>query len=247
MSLLRHFKNTLRRLLSATGYEIYRRPHLPKGTDAFESIRSHWPQWRPRVIFDVGANVGQTVGRLRSLFPAATIHSFEPVPSTFAELQASTQGYANVQCHAFALADHAGETWIQLHESSDQNSLVPELSRTTGVNSPKVRLKLDTLAAFCERNDITHIDLLKIDVEGFEMAVLQGASPLLETGAIDYIVVEAGLMPDNPRFTPLPELIDRLRPHGFWLIGVYEQYGSRYSQSAEFCNALFALEKHLSH
>ncbi len=246
MLLSRHLKNAFRRVLSATGYEIYRRPHLPKGADAFESLRSHWPQWRPRVIFDVGANVGQTVARLRPLFPAATIHSFEPVPATFTALQTKTRGDANVHCHALALADRAGETWIQLHESSDQNSLVPELSGTTGANGPKVRLELDTLAAFCARNGITRIDLLKIDVEGFEMAVLQGAAPLLAAGAIDYLVIEAGLMPGNPRFTPLPELIDRLRPHGFWLIGVYEQYGSHYSQSAEFCNALFALEKHLT-
>ncbi len=246
MLLSRHFKNAFRRALSATGYEIYRRPHLPKGADAFESLRSHWPQWRPRVIFDVGANVGQTVARLRPLFPSATIHSFEPVPSTFATLKTKMRGDTNVHCHALALADHAGETWIQLHESSDQNSLVPELVGTTGVSSQKARLELDTAADFCARHGITHIDLLKIDVEGFEMAVLQGAAPLLKTGVIDYIVVEAGLMPGNPRFTPLPELIDRLRPHGFWLIGVYEQYGCRYSQSAEFCNALFALEKHLT-
>ncbi|MFA6286240.1 MAG: FkbM family methyltransferase [Opitutaceae bacterium] len=246
MLLSRHLKNAFRRVLSSAGYEIYRRPHLPKGTDAFESLRSHWPQWRPRVIFDVGANVGQTVERLRPLFPSATIHSFEPVPATFAALKTKTCGDIKVHCHALALADHAGETWIQLHESSDQNSLVPSLVGTTGASGPKVRLELDTLAAFCARQGITRIDLLKIDVEGFEMAVLQGAAPLLAAGAIDYIVVEAGLMPGNPRFTPLPELIDRLRPHGFWLIGVYEQYGCRYTQTAEFCNALFALEKHLT-
>lgn len=246
MSFLRQLKNSVKRLIAAGGYEIYKRPYLPKGTDAFESLRAHWPQWRPRVIFDVGANEGQSIDRLLPLFPTATIYSFEPVPATFEKLQSRMCSNANVRCHALALTDHVGEAWIQPHACSDHNSLVPELNGDTRFAYPKVRLELDTAADFCSRHGIAHIDLLKIDVEGFELAVLQGAAPLLEAAKIDYIMVEAGLMPGNKRFTPLPDLIDRLRPCGFWLIGVYEQYGCHYSQSAEFCNALFALEKHLT-
>ncbi len=78
MKFTRQLKNAFKHLLAASGYEIYKRPYLPKGTDVFESLRAHWPQWQPRVIFDVGANVGQTIGRLRPLFPAAEIHAFEP-------------------------------------------------------------------------------------------------------------------------------------------------------------------------
>ncbi len=145
-----------------------------------------------------------------------------------------------------ALADQDGETLMQLHESSEQNSIIPALRGTAGSSTEEVRITLETAAGFCTRHDITHIDLLKIDVEGFELAVLQGAESRLAAGAVDFIVVEAGLMPGNPRFTPLPALIEHLRPHGFWLVGVYEQFGYRYDQGAEFCNALFALEKHLT-
>lgn len=242
----RHFKNLFKRLLASRGYEIYRRPYLPKGADAFESLRAHWPRWQPSVIFDVGANVGQTVGRLHPLFPTATIHAFEPVPATFEALQRKLHGLPHVHCHALALADRSGETWVQLHESSEQNSLTPALHGAPGTGGPAVKLTHETAAAFCARHRITHIDLLKIDVEGFELPVLQGASPLLAAGAIDYLVLEAGLMPGNPRFTPIADLVAHLRPHGFWLIGVYEQFGNRYDQTAEFCNVLFALEKHLT-
>lgn len=69
MNPARYLKDALKRALAAYGSEIYRRPSLPKGTDVFESLRAHWPNWQPRTIFDVGANVGQTVGRLRPLFP----------------------------------------------------------------------------------------------------------------------------------------------------------------------------------
>jgi FkbM family methyltransferase len=242
----RFCKDSIKHALAAGGYEIYRRPYLPKGADAFESLRAHWPDWRPGMIFDVGANVGQTIQRLRPLFPLAEIHSFEPVPSTYAQLRTNTLHDPRVHCHELALADRAGELWVPLSESSDQNSLVPALHGTGRSQGPTVRLALETAAQFCAQHNIRHIDLLKIDVEGFELSVLRGAAPLLDAKAVDFLVVEAGLMPGNPRFTPLPVLIDSLRPYGFWLVGVYEQFGLRYTQGAEFCNALFALEKHLT-
>jgi trans-aconitate methyltransferase len=55
------------------------------------------------VIFDVGANVGQTVDRLREYFPSARIEAFEPVSDIFETLQDNTTGLSNVHCHPFAL------------------------------------------------------------------------------------------------------------------------------------------------
>jgi FkbM family methyltransferase len=242
----RYAKNLLKRWLAKKGYEIFRRPYLPKGVDVFESLRAHWPQFQPTVIFDVGANVGQTVIRLRPYFPQATIHSFEPIPATFAALLANVGKDSRVQCHPLALADRAGETAVQLHGSSEHNSLSPALRGTPGTAGPVVSIALETAAGFCARQNISHIDLLKIDVEGFELEVFKGASPLFAAGAVDYIVAEAGLMPGHPRFTPLPAMIELLRPQGFWLVGVYEQFGSRYLETAECCNVLFAHERKLT-
>lgn len=240
---MRFLKDKIREFLHRRGYELYRRPWLPKGTDAFESLRAEWEHWQPRVIFDVGANVGQTVKRLRPLFPTAQIHAFEPVPSTFAQLQANVRGDPLTQCHPLALAERAGTITIKINAKSELNSLSPALRDAADLNATEVALTLDTTAGFCARHGITHIDLLKIDVEGFELAVLEGTVPLFSVGAVDYIVAEAGLMPNNPRFTPLPAMIDFLLPHGFWLVGVYEQMGHHYRQGGEYCNALFTLKK----
>ena len=64
---MRLLKDLAKRLLRRWGYEIYRRPYLPKGVDVYESLRAHWPAWQPRIIFDVGANDGLIVTADKSL------------------------------------------------------------------------------------------------------------------------------------------------------------------------------------
>lgn len=132
--------------------------------------------------------------------------------STYSTLQSNMRGDSRVHCHAIALADHAGEIWVQLHGTSEHNSLNPALRGTHGTSGPSVRIATETAAGFCEQHAIAHIDLLKVDVEGFGLAVFHGAAPLLAAGAVDYFVVEAGLILGNPRFTRLELIVETLRP-----------------------------------
>ncbi len=246
MSMAAAFKRYLKRFLEARGYAVYKRPYLPKGADVFESLRAHWPSWQPQVIFDVGANVGQTVARLRPLFPNSEIYCFEPVPESYALLRGKVADDPLVHPHLLALAEQPGESWIHVHPSSDQSSLNPALLGPLSATRSRCRVQLDTVAGFCARNGIPRVGLLKVDVEGYELPVLRGAIPLFAANAVDFIVAEAGLPPSNPRFTPLTGLTELLEPNGFHLVGIYEQYGSRYCQTAEWCNAAFAHERHLT-
>jgi len=246
MALLSYGKRLMRRILDRWGYEVHRRPHVPKGMDVFQSLKSHWYDWRPTVIFDVGANVGQSVARIRPLYPRARIFSFEPVPATCEQLRKNVSGDSLVEVFALALADRAGEAMIQVHGASDQSSLSPGLLADAASFQSQVAVPLQTADAFCAQHGIDRIGILKVDVEGFELEVLRGARELLVRGAVDFMVLEAGLIPGNPRFTPLSALNDFLMPYGFVLIGIYEQHGMRYPQSAEFCNTLFAHQRHLT-
>jgi FkbM family methyltransferase len=246
VSLASTLKQSLRRVLERRGYEVYKRPHLPKGADAFLSLRSHWPDFQPARIFDVGANTGQTVGRLRPLFPDAHIDCFEPVPAALERLRAATAADPRVAVHPIGLSDRAGEAMIHLHDSVEQSSLSPGIAAQLPPDAKFLRVPLDTVDDHCRREGIARLGLLKIDVEGHERAVLQGASSLLAEGGVDFLVLEAGLGVPQPRFTPLSDLAALLQPQGYHLIGVYEQFGYRYCQTAEFCNALFAHERHLT-
>ena len=65
------------------------------------------------VIFDVGANVGQTAAGFREHFPGAEIHCFEPVPASFRALQSHTAGM-DIRCHQLAMSDTPGRVKVRL-------------------------------------------------------------------------------------------------------------------------------------
>ncbi len=232
----------VRSVLRRFGYELYRRPWLPKGTDAFESISAIWPSWSPAIAFDVGANVGQVSSELHRRFPRALIHAFEPIPDTFLQLTAAVADQPQIRPHRLGLADRTGELRLTPQSDSTLNSI-----HFTAANesSRGIAVSLTTLDEFCRSSQVTHVDLLKIDVEGAEMDVLRGATEMLSAGSVGLILAEAGLQAERSRFTPLADLAAYLRPHGYWLVGIYDQHGWTHFHAAEFCNALFAPESML--
>lgn len=242
--MLSFLKSSFRRALQARGYELYCRPWLPRGTDPWETMREFFPQWRPKTIFDVGANVGEVSLALAQYFPTAHIHAFEPVSATQQTLRRNLNAHPRITPHALAFGARAANIDIQLQKESTLNSLQVALNRDPSV--PTETIEVATLDQFCVDHSITRIDLLKSDTEGHELAVLAGAARLLEAGAIDALLIEAGLTRDLPRFTPLNELVDLLRARGYVLIGIFNQSGWTHQRAAEFCNALFVRQALLS-
>ena len=80
-----------------------------------------------------------------------------------------------------------------------------------------------SLDDFCSHHEIENIDYLKIDTEGYELQVLQGAERLLQSGMIRFIELEAGMNPDNDRHTPMELIKDHLEKRDYRLFGIYEQ------------------------
>ena len=150
---------------------------------------------RPNIslIIDVGANVGGWAKEAARTWPQAQIHAFEPAAETFAELAAATH-HLNVVSVNAALSDAPGEAI--LHSVTGESGLTSLYDRDLAVHGitmtagESVRLiRLDDYAA---ENDIDHIDFLKIDAEGHDLAVIKGAANLIQRGAIDLIQFEFG-------------------------------------------------------
>ncbi|MBA3848433.1 MAG: hypothetical protein C0502_00375 [Opitutus sp.] len=188
-----------------------------------------------RTIFDVGANVGQTIRHLRPFFPAAQIHAFEPVPQTFATLAASLSADRRVTLNPMALSDTPGEAQISTGRESVCNSL-----RVDRAGEPTVAVRVETLDRYCAARRIACIDILKIDVEGFEIAVLRGASRLLAEKRVRAIYAEVSFTPGDTGQTQFNDFADELTRHGFVFSGIYEGWRFRDRRyQLKFGNALF--------
>jgi FkbM family methyltransferase len=203
----------------------------------------------PKVIFDIGANVGQTVDFYQDLYPKAHVYSFEPIPSTFKRLKNHCIEMSNVSCFDLAFGEKEESQRIKI--LADANSVLNSLntdvqadltSSDEGYQSAEVKVK--KLDDFAKENKITHIDLLKIDTEGFEMPVLHGASKLLDSQSVSAIVCEAGFMRANTRNTYFGDINDFLEAKGYALFGIYEMGHLGFKVGRHYGNILYVSKKY---
>src|SRR6266481_3849718 len=146
------------------GIHATRMTSVPFGASPFIDLQGLIPDMG--LAFDVGGNIGQTVGNLREVFPHARIISFEPVPATFAELRANTRHDGNVQCVQAALGDSPGKALMTADPLNGQNTL----NTLAHPDAPTVSVPVMVLDDYCVDEGIDRIDLLKIDTEGYEMS-----------------------------------------------------------------------------
>lgn len=147
----------------------------------------------PKVLFDIGANRGEYTKALLNNFPDAQIHSFEPAEATYKTLQDNITAN-NVKLNNFGISDVISESVLYYDkENSGLASLYNRQLDYFGIGFSKSEtVKLDTLDHYCRENDISRIDLLKIDIEGNELNALKGAAELLAEKRIKAIQIEFG-------------------------------------------------------
>lgn len=191
---------------------------------------------RVGTIIDVGANTGQSAIRFRAAFPHARIISIEPVRETFDELKRRTEGL-DIESYRLALGAEPGLETIYLTPFSTTNSIVkPPDDEVRGVEEVEMTT-LDHLMEMCR---VETIDLLKIDVEGFDLQVLHGGQAALSSGRIRFVLTEVGLNPEESRHVLLDNVRDELSYYGFRVFGLYGQTLEWSGEKAlRFANAMF--------
>ncbi len=219
LKLMRRLRPLVERV---TGAHFYLR--LPRGIDQFSDIEVFLPRCRLDVIFDVGANTGQSARKYVNRFPASRVFCFEPGRESFRRLQAAFAGCDNVRAFRLALGAESGRQRL-VHAGSPTEYFVADASYRAHAQSPGDWEDVDmtTLDRFCADRGIAHIDYLKIDTEGCDLQVLRGARLLLEQQGVDLVEVEAGMNPDNSVHVPFRDLQAQLEEHGYRIFGVYEQ------------------------
>jgi FkbM family methyltransferase len=158
---------------------------------AMRRVHRHQPD--ARVLFDVGANFGGWALEAAAVWPQATIHCFEPAASVYERLQAATRGLS-VVCVPSGLSDTSGGSTLYAAPGHPGLSSVHDrdLSFHGLTMTDRENITLTTLDEYCHASSIDRIDLLKIDVEGHDLAVLQGGRKMLEARKVGAIQFEFG-------------------------------------------------------
>ena len=148
-----------------------------------------------KVIFDVGANIGEWSRLALSANDGIMLHCFEPSKHAFEKLM-SNNFPDNVCCNNFGLGSKKENKILYIFK---QGSGINSLYQRHGLESigllpqqEKEEVLIETLDNYCFAKDIEEIDFLKIDVEGHELAVLKGAINVLEKEKIKVIQFEYG-------------------------------------------------------
>jgi FkbM family methyltransferase len=180
-------------------------------------------------IFDVGANIGQSISLYRDKFPNCLITSFEPNPKTFSLLEKNWGCVPGITLEPIALTNYIGQALFYATRVPEASSLLQptdrmiELSSECKYDHVPISVPTMTLDHYCKINNIKNIDILKLDVQGSELSVLQGAENLLQEGNISLIyseVIFAETYNNQPRFIDIVSFLNKFN-YDIWDIGSF--------------------------
>ena len=145
---------------------------------------------RSPIIFDVGANKGQFAREALENSDGA-VYSFEPSQKTFKMMQGSID---NNRHHAFNIGLGKEQSIMKLYYDNVASGLASLTKRDLDLMNiyfnKSEDVKIDTIDNFCQKNNISKINLLKIDVEGHELDVLKGATKMFNN--VELVMFEFG-------------------------------------------------------
>jgi FkbM family methyltransferase len=135
------------------------------------------------VVLDVGAFRGEWAACAASVFPEATIHAFEPSSDSFS-LETRTHGKRVVLTNG-AVSSTVGTQTLSSPNRPMLNSIFQRDLSPLGIEmNDEDQVDVTTIDAFCVEHEVDQIDFLKIDAEGADLAVLEGATRVLADGKI---------------------------------------------------------------
>lgn len=201
-SSLSHYINAIERRL----YHLERKlilwntpaRHLKKGHletfELFDIIRSEG--FYPKVIYDIGGHIGTWTLLAKSVFPNAAIHIFEPLQVHIQELEKNLCDLKDIFIHQYALGNVNKETQINLSTRSDSSSILSithNMKKYFGqeqVGTEMIQIK--PAKQEIDSGVISPPDLIKIDVQGYEIEALKGFGDNLNSP--QYLIIEVSFI-----------------------------------------------------
>jgi FkbM family methyltransferase len=161
-------------------------------------------------VIDIGANVGATALALSQICHQGKVAAVEPMPRTFEFLQRNIAPCKNIAAFNFALGSKAGSVTMQGASCNLSGSFVADQYqiRHSGHTATSVEVKM--LDESFEQLSLDRLDFIKIDAEGFELEVLEGAQKVLDRQRPTVLLEMNHWCLNVFRHITIPEFRDRL-------------------------------------
>jgi FkbM family methyltransferase len=183
-------------------------------------------KFKPEIIFDGGANVGQYATEVVINCPNARIHCFEPVPGTFNLLKISLEKFPEqILPVPKGLSDENRRVFINLFEYDEHASIFSHNGITPDTRQ-QIEIEVIKGDDYLADTGIEKIDFLKLDIEGAEMKALKGFEKSLRAKKIRLIQFEYGYLNILTK-NLLVDYYDYLEPFGY-------KIGKLYPKKVEF-------------
>jgi len=194
-------------------------------------------------VVDVGANKGQFALVVRNCSPNARIVSFEPLEAPANKYLCVFKGDDKVRLCKVAIGSENSTKLIHVSKSDDSSSLLPITTTQSelfpGTEEARTEtIKVNVLEDHITADEVVSPSLLKIDVQGYELEVLNGSLRILN--CFDYIYVECSFVELYEGQAFASSIIDFLQNKNFALCGVYNM---SYDQSGKAIQADFLFKK----
>tara|TARA_Y100000816_G_scaffold291391_1_gene282602 strand:+ start:276 stop:1043 length:768 start_codon:yes stop_codon:yes gene_type:complete len=246
-----NIKKKIKNLFELFGLEIKRKNREIINL-SFDEIYKNKIRENP-VIFDVGANQGQSIERFKKIFAEPTIHAFEPIKDEYDKLLKKYCDQKNIILNNYAIGESNREqnlfvtaltgnsSFNKLNTNTKWLKTRSSQAKTTMANYTKAeeKVKIISLDNYCKDNNIYEIDLLKIDTQGFEDKVLAGCNQILKNNIIS--AIESEIMLDNvyDKYLSFSDLEKYLIPNNFRLVGLNTINNNLFSGIVFFADILY--------
>lgn len=219
-------RKVIKSFIHAVGFDLHRLS--PSSNPAFQLFKA-LNRFEVDLVLDVGANVGQFAAELRSVGYQGELVSFEPLSAAHHALSEAASRDSKWHVHARgAIGDHDGEIEINISGNSVSSSVLPmmeshssaaEGSAYVGAESVPIS-RLDSVALkYLEKS---RRPFLKIDAQGFEWQVLDGARAILPR--MQGVLCELSLVPMYEGQRLWMDMIRRLEGEGFTLWSIQKGF-----------------------
>ena len=245
-------KSFVKKIISFFGYDIKRINQSLSFDDIYLSFFKN-----DAIIFDVGANKGQSIERFKKIFPNSIIHAFEPIKEEFDLLKTTYDADVNVKLSNIAVGDKVEKKKLNIakrtgvssfNEFNKETDWIKTRSKEYNTNvddfiTGNQIVDINTLDNYVLENNISNIDILKIDTQGYEDKVLLGCKNSLSKKIIKAVELEIIFDNTYDRYLTFSEIEKYLLPN-YRFVGI-KNYNQNLFEGINFFAEVLYINKKL--